>query len=210
MKTWLSIVEIAMFYVGSANVFYHGLNNGWLNCTLFLMRCSRRVWVQIVFLWPGRKRVRCGKPVIHGSESLFLRKLKRSIQAPFSGKLTWTILIPSAPPIRPRHLVSTQQGDRNSGSKRLDGVRDALQVFSVSLRKPARRYAYRGLKIIASFHSAPKIFSGWNCWMYSSLDSFSGCLSRALGPVFWLVVYCVTLACSCLALFRLSKYLLRM
>jgi hypothetical protein len=28
--------------------------------------------------------------------------------------------------------------------------RDALQVFSASLRKPARRYGYRGLKIFTS------------------------------------------------------------
>jgi hypothetical protein len=32
----------------------------------------------------------------------------------------------------------------------LTACRDALQVFSASLRKPARRYAYRGLKIFAS------------------------------------------------------------
>ncbi|CAD6881060.1 Transposase OrfAB, subunit B [Methylomonas albis] len=28
--------------------------------------------------------------------------------------------------------------------------RDALQVFSASLRKPAQRYGYRGLKIFTS------------------------------------------------------------
>ncbi|MBS4049742.1 MAG: hypothetical protein KGZ69_00875, partial [Methylomonas sp.] len=32
----------------------------------------------------------------------------------------------------------------------LTPFRDALQVFSASLRKPARRYGYRGLKIFAS------------------------------------------------------------
>jgi hypothetical protein len=32
----------------------------------------------------------------------------------------------------------------------LTPFRDALQVFSASLRKPARRYDYRGLKIITS------------------------------------------------------------
>jgi hypothetical protein len=32
----------------------------------------------------------------------------------------------------------------------LTPFRDALQVFSASLRKPARRYGYRGLKIFTS------------------------------------------------------------
>jgi hypothetical protein len=32
----------------------------------------------------------------------------------------------------------------------LTPFRDALQVFSASLRKPARRYGYRGLKIVTS------------------------------------------------------------
>lgn len=56
-------------------------------------------------------------------------------------------LMPPAAPIRPRHLVPTQQGVGTLVPNDFTAFRDALQVFSASLRKPARRYAYRGLKI---------------------------------------------------------------
>ena len=58
--------------------------------------------------------------------------------------------MPPAAPIRPRRLVPTQQGVGTLAPNDLTAFRDALQVFSASLRKPARRYAYRGLKIFTS------------------------------------------------------------
>jgi hypothetical protein len=48
--------------------------------------------------------------------------------------------MPSAAPLRPATLVSTQQGVETSLRNDLTPFRDALQVFSASLRKPARRY----------------------------------------------------------------------
>ncbi len=66
-----------------------------------------------------------------------------------SAKITRPLL-PSAAPIRPRRLVPTQQGVGTLPPNDLTAFRDALQVFSASLRKPARRYAYRGLKIFTS------------------------------------------------------------
>jgi len=58
--------------------------------------------------------------------------------------------MPSAAPIRPLRLVSTLQGVKTSPPHDLTPFRDALQVFSASLRKPARRYGYHGLKIFTS------------------------------------------------------------
>ncbi len=46
----------------------------------------------------------------------FSRKLKWGPIRFQQRKISWQLL-PSAAPIRPRHLVSTQQGDRNIGSK---------------------------------------------------------------------------------------------
>ena len=59
-------------------------------------------------------------------------------------------LMPSAP-----RFVRVTSFRPNKGSERwlshdLTPFRDALQVFSASLRKPARRYGYRGLKIFTS------------------------------------------------------------
>ncbi|WP_446810594.1 hypothetical protein ACH50O_03150 [Methylomonas sp. 2BW1-5-20] len=42
------------------------------------------------------------------------------------------------------------RGSKHWLSHDLTPCRDALQVFSASLRKPARRYGYRGLKIFTS------------------------------------------------------------
>jgi len=53
-------------------------------------------------------------------------------------------------PIRPAPLVSTQQGVESLLRNDLTPCRDALQVFSASSEKPARRYGYRGLKIFTS------------------------------------------------------------
>ena len=58
--------------------------------------------------------------------------------------------MPSAPrfvrvtPFRP------DKGSEHRLPHDLTAFRDALQVFSAPLRKPARRYAYRGLKIFTS------------------------------------------------------------
>ena len=80
-------------------------------------------------------------------ESLFLRKLVLGIPAQASGKNLTRLLMPPAAPIRPRRLVPTQQGVGTLAPNDLTAFRDALQVFSALLRKPARRYTYRGLKI---------------------------------------------------------------
>ena len=58
--------------------------------------------------------------------------------------------MPSAAPIRPRHLVSTQQGVETLVPHDFTPFRDALQVAYTSFRQPARRYGYRGLKIFTS------------------------------------------------------------
>ena len=79
----------------------------------------------------------------------FSRKLKWGPIRFQQRKISWPLL-PSAAPIRPLRFVPTQQGDRNIATHDLTACRDALQVFSASLRKPARRYAYRGLKIFTS------------------------------------------------------------
>ena len=49
-------------------------------------------------------------------ESLFLRKIFPGFLLEKSAKITRPPM-PSAAPIRPRHLVSTQQGGRKIGSK---------------------------------------------------------------------------------------------
>jgi len=46
----------------------------------------------------------------------------------------------------------------------LTPFRDALQVFSASLRKPARRYGYRGLKIFASLSFRFQDFQRMRNW----------------------------------------------
>ncbi len=55
---------------------------------------------------------------------------------------------------RPRFVRVTSfrpnRGSKHRLSHDLTPCRDALQVFSASLRKPARRYGYRGLKIFTS------------------------------------------------------------
>jgi hypothetical protein len=57
-------------------------------------------------------------------------------------------------PAAPRFVRVTSfrpnKGSKHRISHDLTPCRDALQVFSASLRKPARRYGYRGLKIFAS------------------------------------------------------------
>ena len=83
-------------------------------------------------------------------ESLFLRKLVLGIPAQASSKNLTRPLMPSAPrfvrvtPFRP------DKGSEHRLPHDLTAFRDALQVFSAPLRKPARRYAYRGLKIFTS------------------------------------------------------------
>jgi hypothetical protein len=48
----------------------------------------------------------------------------------------------------------------------LTPFRDALQVFSASLRKPARRYGYRGLKIFTSLALRFQDFQRMFNWAY--------------------------------------------
>ncbi len=79
-------------------------------------------------------------------------------------------LLPSAAPIRPRHLVTTQQGVVTLASSDFTAFRDALQVFYVSLRKPARHYTYRGLKI---FTSLPLRFQDFQRLKLAKKVSFS-------------------------------------
>ncbi|TXK94141.1 hypothetical protein BMR02_14265 [Methylococcaceae bacterium HT1] len=57
----------------------------------------------LVFAKKAADSVRCG-------ESLFLRKLVLGIPAQASSKNLTRPLMPPAAPIRPRHLVPTQQG----------------------------------------------------------------------------------------------------
>ena len=93
-----------------------------------------------------------------------MRKLVLGIPAQASGKNLTRPLMPPAAPIRPRHFVPTQQGVGTLAPNDLTAFRDALQVFSASLRKPARRYAYRGLKIFTSlslhFHDFQRLVQG--------------------------------------------------
>jgi|GEM_PF-3476344 len=56
------------------------------------------------------KEMFAGIDTIEGGESLFLRKLVLGIPAQASGKNLTRPLMPPAAPIRPRHLVPTQQG----------------------------------------------------------------------------------------------------
>ena len=86
--------------------------------------------------------IRCG-------ESLFLLKIFPGSCSKNQQKITRP-LMPAAAPIRPRHLVSTQQGVETQIPNDLTVFRDVLQVDSVSLRQPARHYTYRGLKIFTS------------------------------------------------------------
>ena len=58
--------------------------------------------------------------------------------------------MPSAAPIRPRHLVSTQQGVETLVPHDFTLFRDALQVAYTSFRQPALHYDYRELKIFNS------------------------------------------------------------
>ena len=71
--------------------------------------------------------------------------------------------MPAAAPIRPCHLVSTQQEVETLIPNDLTVFRDVLQVDFVSLRQPARHYTYRGLKILTllslRFHYFQRSFS---------------------------------------------------
>ncbi|GFO72698.1 hypothetical protein BJAS_P3146 [Bathymodiolus japonicus methanotrophic gill symbiont] len=58
----------------------------------------------------GSFKNRSGTSAQSGGESLFLRKLVLGIPAQASGKNLTRPLMPPAAPIRPRHLVPTQQG----------------------------------------------------------------------------------------------------
>ncbi|OHX38064.1 hypothetical protein BJL95_22890 [Methylomonas sp. LWB] len=83
-------------------------------------------------------------------ESLFLRKIFRQSLARKIGKK-----LRDRQCLRRPRFVRVASFRPNKGAKHglshdLTASRDALQVFSVSLRKPARRYAYRGLKIVTS------------------------------------------------------------
>ena len=78
--------------------------------------------------------------------------------------------MPSAAPIRPRHLVSTQQGVETLVPHDFTPLRDALQVAYTSFRQPALRYGYRGLKIFTSlslrFQDFQRLQCSWNSTNY--------------------------------------------
>ena len=69
----------------------------------------------------------------HGGESLFLRKLVLGIPAQASGKNLTRPLMPPAAPIRPRHLVPTQQGVGTLAPNDLTPCRMAF-LFCLHLR----------------------------------------------------------------------------
>ncbi|WP_221896497.1 hypothetical protein [Bathymodiolus japonicus methanotrophic gill symbiont] len=58
----------------------------------------------------GGRRAAGASPIRCVGESLFLRKLVLGIPAQASSKNLTRPLMPPAAPIRPRHLVPTQQG----------------------------------------------------------------------------------------------------
>jgi hypothetical protein len=64
-----------------------------------------------------------------------LRKIFPGVLLEKSAKITRP-LMPSAAPIRPRHLVSTQQGVETLAPHDLTPFRDALQVFYASSENP--------------------------------------------------------------------------
>jgi hypothetical protein len=96
-----------------------------------------------VAIFPSEDRGKTG-------ESLFLPKDFFELPSRKKSAKTTRPLMPSAP-----RFVRVTSFRPNKGSKLwlshdLTPFRDALQVFSASLRKPARRYGYRGLKIFTS------------------------------------------------------------
>ncbi|AMK76863.1 hypothetical protein JT25_010240 [Methylomonas denitrificans] len=93
--------------------------------------------------------IRAEKAPMSG-ESLFLPKDFFELPSRKKSAKITRPLMPAAPrfvlvtPFRPN------KGSKHRLSHDLTPCRDALQVFSVSLRKSARRYGYRGLKIFTS------------------------------------------------------------
>jgi len=90
----------------------------------------------------------------------FCRKIFSGILLEKIGK-NYATVYAFGTPIRPRHRASTQQGVEALAPHDLTPSRDALQIFSASLRKPARRYGYRGLKIFTSLTLRFQDFQRW-------------------------------------------------
>ncbi|QPK64390.1 PAS domain S-box protein [Methylomonas sp. LL1] len=80
----------------------------------------------------------------------FCESLFRGIPAPTSGKNYATAYAYGGPDSSASPRFDPTRGSKHRLSHDLTPFREALQVFSASLRKPARRYGYRGLKIFTS------------------------------------------------------------
>ncbi|WP_427501494.1 hypothetical protein ACQE3E_08210 [Methylomonas sp. MED-D] len=87
----------------------------------------------------------------HGAgESLFLPKDFFELPSRKKSAKITRPLMPAAPRFVRVTSFRPSKGSKHRLSHDLTPFRDALQVFSASLRKPARRYGYRGLKIFTS------------------------------------------------------------
>jgi len=83
-------------------------------------------------------------------ESLFLPKDFFELPSRKKSAKITRPLMPSAPLFVRVTSFRPSMGSKRWLSHDLTPFRDALQVFSALLRKPARRYGYRGLKIFTS------------------------------------------------------------
>ncbi|AMK76860.1 hypothetical protein EDE11_1409 [Methylomonas methanica] len=99
-------------------------------------------------------------------ESLFLPKDFFELPSRKKSAKTTRPLMPSAPRFVRVTSFRPNKGSKHGLSHDLTPCRDALQVFSASLRKPARRYGYRGLKI---FTSLPLRFQDFQRWLGPSV-----------------------------------------